>query len=888
MAKNTAPKPLPSLRDSNSPEQLDIFQREVREILRRLDAEATEITTNITNIFGGVGTVTSVTAGSSMVTAVPTTGDVVVDVVPANFTGIPQAGVVNLVTDLSTINTTLATKVDGTGTLNRVPKWTPDGNSLGDSNITDTGALVSIPGSVTLQSNGLGTSTFLGNVTVGSGSLVTIGSATTFNTTAPVLMQSTLSVQGNTSLGNDDSDVTTVRGTLNVTWTSGTTHQFIGSSGNAQHTGNLIVGSSGANTHSLTGALNINSTAGTDGQILGVTGGLPQWGAPSTFSVVDGSGSLNSIPKWTPDGNTLGNSQITDDGTSIQTPIASQFIFNGTVGASIINWTGDANRPTYIRAGETAGAVRIGDINTGGIHLGAASNHVTAYGNLAVNGNATLGDGGADTHTFNGRFTVVPSGVAGDQISSRIGTNYCLTFGSAIDNDAAAAIFHNAYNLLSSSSTPTYKWCNSHGTFGARGIEFGYESGISFYADNAASTADASFTPSRRMLIDNTGTVHVEAALSVTGNCTLGDSASVDTHAINGTTTVNGTSRAQGLNVLTGGSGMTLIDARGLNVSHQPSFDTTAAGAASYAAVLDNNSSRSAGANSLTNVGAYISAAGGQVNYGIYQAFGDNVLNVNGGKTQCQRDFEVLGNCTLGNATSDSHTVTGDLLTQEDVGTTFGSVDGNANLILQDLTGYAAGVGGGLLFRGKYNSGGTVAGGGGIKLMKSNGTDGNFSFDLVLGTRANGAAIAEALRLHDDRDGTFAANLTVTEDITVGDQVITTGIINPDFLAGDSDVNDWNPTGWSDATIIFVRVLANGELPPDDVAITGLAGGVAGRHAWIHYNGATTGSVTFKHNNAGSTAANRFLFPNETDIVLEDYKSMHLVHDGNAWHYLAS
>lgn len=50
---------------------------------------------------GGGSTVSSVNSGSSKVSVSPTTGAVVVDVVPANLTGIPESGVTNLVTDLA-------------------------------------------------------------------------------------------------------------------------------------------------------------------------------------------------------------------------------------------------------------------------------------------------------------------------------------------------------------------------------------------------------------------------------------------------------------------------------------------------------------------------------------------------------------------------------------------------------------------------------------------------------------------------------------------------------------------------------------------------------------------------------------------------------------------
>jgi len=59
--------------------------------------------------------------------------------------------------------------------------------------------------------------------------------------------------------------------------------------------------------------------AGGAGQVLSSTGaGQVAWiDASSAAGVIGGSGTLNTIPKWTPSGTELGDSKITDDGTTI-------------------------------------------------------------------------------------------------------------------------------------------------------------------------------------------------------------------------------------------------------------------------------------------------------------------------------------------------------------------------------------------------------------------------------------------------------------------------------------------------------------------------------------------------------------------------------------------
>jgi hypothetical protein len=72
---------------------------------------------------------------------------------------------------------------------------------------------------------------------------------------------------------------------------------------------------------------------------------------------------------------------------------------------------------------------------------------------------------------------------------------------------------------------------------------------------------------------------------------------------------------------------------------------------------------------------------------------------------------------------------------------------GQGQLVAYDDTTMAIDVGGTLAFRGKYTAGGTTAGFGGIKMGKSNATDGNLDTYLAFYTRSNATAITERLRI---------------------------------------------------------------------------------------------------------------------------------------------
>lgn len=117
----------------------------------------------------GAGTVDSVTAGSAMVSVAPTTGNVVVDVVPSNFSGIPQSG------------------VTFSGTNNRVSKFS--GATLTDSTISDTGALVTVnspinvTGAADFDSSVLVNGTLTANGAVDFDSTLDVDGAVNFDST---------------------------------------------------------------------------------------------------------------------------------------------------------------------------------------------------------------------------------------------------------------------------------------------------------------------------------------------------------------------------------------------------------------------------------------------------------------------------------------------------------------------------------------------------------------------------------------------------------------------------------------------------------------------------------------------------------------------------------
>jgi len=160
------------------------------------------------------------------------------------------------VNGITTIGFDLSTSgaVGGSGTLNTIPLWTPDGDTLGDSNIT-----------LSQGNVGIGTAT----------------PSKELHVNGDVLVTGDLEVQLDTVL----------QGALDVI-------------GRLEAQGQL---------HIQDELLDQNSSSGSSDYILKSTGtGNVEWVNPTTLpGVVSGTGTAGKLPYWNPDGTTLADSLIT-------------------------------------------------------------------------------------------------------------------------------------------------------------------------------------------------------------------------------------------------------------------------------------------------------------------------------------------------------------------------------------------------------------------------------------------------------------------------------------------------------------------------------------------------------------------------------------------------
>jgi hypothetical protein len=218
--------------------------------------------------------------------------------------------------------------------------------------------------------------------------------------------------------------------------------------------GNVGVGNTGPSQKlHITGNLRVtgtyydsNNTPGTSGQILSSTATGTDWIDGSSIpGVPSGSGTLNTIPLWTPDGDTLGNSVITQSGVNVGIGTTS---FTNSSGYSTLNINGNSGGQIAFQTAGTSKHFIWGTATNFNIYNGQAGNlilYTAAAERMRIDSSGAVLIGGQpkiDTATklqVGGNDSGVTSIWSNaDDIVFEHNTNLGLTF--ATPNDAAATI----------------------------------------------------------------------------------------------------------------------------------------------------------------------------------------------------------------------------------------------------------------------------------------------------------------------------------------------------------------------------------------------------------------------------------------------------------------
>lgn len=143
------------------------------------------------------------------------------------------------------------------------------------------------------------------------------------------------------------------------------------------------------------------------------------------------------------------------------------------------------------------------------------------------------------------------------------------------------------------------------------------------------------------------------------------------------------------------------------------------------------------------------------------------------------------------------------------------------------------------------------------------------------GARVDVAIVGAASPVHINANG-----LAATGQLDADSLIVFEADISPAAIGGA--VNDYAPTGFATASTIRQDLSAAAN-------ITGLAAGSDGRIIMLH-NIDAVDTLTLNHDNAGSTAANRFFLPNNASVAIRPNGSVTLRYDSTSsrWRLIAS
>ncbi|MFA6295415.1 MAG: hypothetical protein WC666_03250, partial [Candidatus Paceibacterota bacterium] len=359
-----------------------------------------------------------------------------------------------------------------------------------------------------------GNPTFSGNVTI-SGTLTVNGTTSTINSTTVTIDDPIFTLGGNTVPTVDDNKD---RG-IEFRWHNGTIAKvgffgFDDSTGrftfipDATNTAEVFTGTTGdidiANVYtsgtlrlSSTGALSSITTVSST--YLVTTTNTVNFSGASTILQLNGTQIMDASRNLVNIG-TISSGAITSSGDITLSGTSSQMYFTRT---------GAVTSDHRFIPGASAVSNQFGlfsNVLSGYAWIVDASNHFNLQGHNIVNaGNITAGG-----NINSGGLITTPPSTTGVIHGLRIGNADSYQAGylqSSFDTQASFLIGHNMYVDSNGAGAASYKWAQTHGSFGSRGIEFTYNAGIKFYFDNAAATGGASFTPTTRMILQSGLTV---------------------------------------------------------------------------------------------------------------------------------------------------------------------------------------------------------------------------------------------------------------------------------------------------------------------------------------------------------------------------------------------
>ena len=374
-------------------------------------------------------------------------------------------------TDETTINVA-ADNVTGTGTLNKLPLWTPDGQTLGDSVIfqdSNQGVIVAAGGTAandfrvqgiapTVQiSSTIGTPKLQFDLQSAADSIVRFDVVDASGGTAAKYVWSKSATEymrldtadGRVGIGTTtpaskldvDGDYISMNGIPFVKYDAGGTAIVLGDVTNTGQSvkltntagtlveliGNILeLGNSGVNTQITTlapiwikdGLKDGSNSLGTAGQILSSTGTAVDWIDVGSIGV-DGSGTVGTLAVWGPDTTTLEDSAISQAAGTVKigsqaTPVIVNTYGNTNLGiTSATAVTTIAGATTAINTPATTVGLTSGDLLT--VESQTIVNGDVEFNDIAVfestaSFNATIADGAGSSGTANQVLTSTGTG----------------------------------------------------------------------------------------------------------------------------------------------------------------------------------------------------------------------------------------------------------------------------------------------------------------------------------------------------------------------------------------------------------------------------------------------------------------------------------------------